>query len=199
MKQISPNFFVLLTIIGFLFFSSFAHAATYDLNYSNVNLGVSGPYATVDIAIAADGDSALFTVDPDLGVFTFPEDGNFGIQKFGFNTNLALVASDFDLPDGWLVTFGDNLSSFGLFDANPTGTGSSRRDPLVFTVFYDDVLESNFLVPNAEGANFAAHIAGFDALNGQTSVWVSDVPIPSTISLLGLGLFGLIGINRRKK
>ena len=145
---------------------------------------------------------------------------NYGIQKFAFNFRdfLDVTADDFILPDGWRVQFNKGMSEFGKFEARIMGTGSSRQDPLHFSVIglsMDDILPG-----------FAAHVAGFDLDLGEcqtdiprdipregngsdrcghiTSAYfygdreTTVVPIPNAVMLFGSGLIGLVGIARRR-
>lgn len=166
-----------------------------NLTISNEDLGVSGTFAVVSVTVS--GNTATFTVDANealLGAGT-----NFGIQTFGFNSAVTLSASDFTLPVGWDVDFGSNLSMFGIFYSDVNG--KPRYDPLVFSITNSSITsEDQFYVANAGGYHYAAHIAGFSELNGQTSAWFSDgpmsIPEPGTLILLGLGLLTLAGCRR---
>ena len=176
------------------------------LDVSNTNLGLTGDFATVTVDVSAAG-SATFTVDPNgalLGIGS-----NFGIQLFGFNSNIVLLAANFALPTGWSVNIGSyNLSEFGIFYTEEVGKGNARKDPLTFTVTNTSIASaSNFYVANNDGYHYAAHIAGFTnkAEVGSaeiTSAWFSDggstqVPEPTTLLLFGLGLVGLAGVRRK--
>lgn len=144
---------------------------------------------------------------------------NFGIQAFGFNAQPALLVTEngdgfeiatqtmslTNLADGWTLSTHRNMSEFGRFDIQLSGTGSTRMDPLTFTlggVSHDTV-----------DAYFAAHVAGFD-IDGESSAFfaggalvnggdpgggpISEIPLPAAAWLLASGLIGMVGMARRK-
>jgi hypothetical protein len=179
-----------------------AGATTWNLNDSNVDLGITGNFASVGINVT--GHTATFTVDANQALLG--TGSNFGIDKFFFNTALSsITAADFAVQSGWRVITGANASTFGSFDFEYKGTGGSRIDPLTFTVSDSSITSAlDFYQANSNGSNFVAHIAGFNALNGQTSAFFSDgpvppapVPEPSTFILFGAGLTGILFLKRK--
>jgi hypothetical protein len=137
---------------------------------------------------------------------------NFGIQEFGFNyQNVTSAANTWtlSLPTGWSQSVNQYLDSFGIFKVEESGTGNTRKDPLVFTITLPTVSEavaSNFAVlstgPAGDGhVFFAAHIAGFTQTGypGVTSHWVGGLtPIPEPMTLM-FSLFGLGLLNWLKR
>ena len=94
-----------------------AHADSWNLSTSNVDLGVYGNYANVKIDVDAFAHTATFTVDANqalLGAGT-----NFGVDKFFFNTTLNSIGlNDFSALKSWNVAISPNgnASSFGRFE-----------------------------------------------------------------------------------
>jgi hypothetical protein len=108
---------------------------------------------------------------------------NFGIQQFGFNYNgdigeLETFVKD-DPTTKWKVQYSNNMSEFGVYLFEESGTGSTRKDPLVLDVCNcnSDLMEGSFVVKNSLGYVFAVHIADFtfDGVPGVTSAFFSTV------------------------
>lgn len=164
--------------------------------YGEVNIKADSSSGVVDFKITASTDiyDSLVT--------------NFGIQRFGFNfTGSSAFTSD--LADiGWSMNTNQNISTYGSFELVPTGTGSSRQQPLVFALTMADpsqAVASYFAssYPNTSGDFFVAHVAGFN-VNGltQTSHYIAGgapvhVPAPGAICLAGLGLGTIVLIKKR--
>lgn len=187
----------------------------YSLDLSN-QLPNGPTYATVKIEDLDNGD-IKFTVDPIDTAFSI-SGSNFGLQKFGFNTDLdpTLVQAAITGPVGWTVGSG-NLDGFGSFEITDSGTGSTRKNPLEFTISGisgDTYLNYLQLSSGGSSSYFAAHIAGFDSTfctttdqDGCTSAFFAggdsnnppnEVPVPAAVWLFGSGLLGMIGIARRR-
>lgn len=203
---------------GLALASSQAAAIGFFLDQSN-DLPDGTNYATVQIEALVDG-RIQFTVDALDPPFS--AGSNFGIQAFGFNVDDAFGVSHADIANSivvqgdsggkWKVRTDRNHSEFGVFDESAAGTGSTRKDPLIFTIEVagDDV---NTYAQSNGTAWFVAHIAGFEAMactsGSCTSAWIAGggdalsppqaIPIPAAAWLFGSGLLGLAGIARRRR
>jgi MYXO-CTERM domain-containing protein len=202
-------------------------AATFTFNISN-ELG-AGNYGTVLVeayaGVAGTFDHGLaagqvrMTVTADwLAVYGNQNNApNFGIQKFGFNTDLnppptnIVVTNSSNTNLNWGVAYDKNISEFGTFSVEDVGDGQSRGDPIIVTisdlggnatlshfVFLSDT--NNGQIP----AYFVAHVAGFpnDPESHYIAVTNTTVPTPEpstvVLALLGAGGLGLHRWRRRQ-
>lgn len=204
-----------------------ANTVNYILDQSNV-LGDGVDY--ISVMISDDTEGQLDFVVTTLSPLSGQSEENYGIQAFGLNFLDGLVGAErpaknaetdlqFILPDGWSVQYNKQMSEAGKFDVRLFGTGSTRQDPLEFSV---TGLTLEDLV-----AGFAAHVAGFAIQPGECGppmeveggriieggcgelissgffyggrlVAPPEVPLPPAVWLLISGLLGLAGIARRK-
>lgn len=199
---------------------------SYDLDQTNSSPFTDGTtFGTVTIGI--DGNTVYFTVDVSdlLGLTGVTAGSNFGLQTFGFNTNLALTPGMFTLPSDWDVAEKKgaldpkNQDGFGKFDVVSSGDGSSRQSPLEFTIdvtglgavsFANFELFSEGDAKDQGNQYFAGHVAGFEVKgSGTTSMYIAGsslaqesppeeqiAPEPCSAILLGLGGIGLAGFVR---
>jgi len=166
LKRIS---IAIVALVGgqFLSASAIAASSSYFLNLSNESGAFPDgtPYLQVDISDGTGGNI-------DFSVMTLPAlsqyaDSNYGIQAFSFNFgDSGATSGNLVLPDSWSVKNGNSSHSiFGKFDTTIKGTGSSRKDPLKFSITGvdgdtpDDY--ASLLSIGGESVLFAAHVAGF--------------------------------------
>ena len=181
----------------------------YNLDQSNTESVLPDGVPRVGVTISdGAGGNIEFSVATLPGAFGGTD---FGIQSFGFNVAGAgaLSAGNFSLPSGWSVKPSGNQDGFGSFDWVLSGSGSSRLDPLTFSIIgiTGDAPLSYFDLSSgsAEQGNvaFAAHVAGF--VSGDpliTSSYIgggTPVPVPSAAWLLLSGLVGFSAVARRRK
>lgn len=192
------------------------------MSSKTVSLSTSNTYGAGDfgsVLIEADdvAGTVTFTVDATVNATYYGAAGsNYGIQSFGFNYDTSAVTGGFSvaLPTDWKDKGSKNLSSFGRFDPTLQGTGSSRQDPLVFTLTLNNVGEAvadYFATANADGFMVAAHIAGYTGNDewAATSHWAAgdgtdptpnpppSTPLPGAVLLGVLGL-AVVGATRRR-
>lgn len=194
-----------------------AQAATissksYSLNQTNIGLAEQD-YLTVTIS---DSSTTVGNIDFNVVVNTANYPGslsNFGMDNFFFNYDNSLTVNSSNItaidPSSWSVKTDKNAGgSFGFFEFDLKGNGSSRTELLSFTIsgVTGDTIDS-YAIGNggATGlAYFAAHVAGFDAGSGVTSgkfATVADpmaVPVPAALWLFGSGLIGLAGFAKKR-
>ena len=148
-------------------------------------------YGTVSLGLLPDAcsggyDGVQIVVDANQSIFTTIL-SNFGLQAFGFNYSGNPDELVITTSGNWNVKEDQNLSEFGIFIEYIYGTGSSRQDPLVVNICnpFGDLMVNDFVVPNADGYMYAAHIADFtfEGYDGVNSAWFSttqDCSPPTT-------------------
>lgn len=204
---------VLSAAAPMLFTATQATAASisFYLDQSNELLdGVNYAQVTISDSTTIAGDID-FQVELLTDAFTV-SGSNFGMQDFLFNVDDSLSVETDNIIDisqsGWTVKQNANAGgSFGKFDFQLAGNGSSRTDLLTFSIsgvsgdsIYSYAMGSS-LNPAAE-EYFSTHIAGFDMVNGVTSAKfagsTSVVPVPASVWLFVSGLLGLMAVTRSK-
>ncbi|MHB8622653.1 MAG: VPLPA-CTERM sorting domain-containing protein [Sulfuricaulis sp.] len=173
-----------------------AASVSYYLNENNISLPANN-YGLVTLTDIS-GGGVKFTITPE----NLTPDTNFGVQEFGFSSDLTLSSANFVLPSGWNSGTTVNLDGFGSFADVTNGTGSSRQNPLTFSVNIGNITDYQFL--NNKKNYFAAHIAGFSNGGANNSGYfasntIAAVPVPAAAWLFGSGLIGLAGAVRKRK
>ena len=177
--------------------------------------GVNYLQVTIDDALAP--GNINFTVTP-LSSLTDIAGSNFGIQEFAFNGDGLSSANILFTDDavGWKFSGGVNFSEFGVFDNLAKGTGSSRANPLTFSItgVNGDTINSYASALSDGTAFFAAHVAGFSfgcggsgrcitsakfAGDEDGTVPPSSVPAPTAAWLFASGLIGMAAVSRRNR
>lgn len=179
-----------------------AQAATVSYVLNLNNSGLSGNDYGVVTLTDLTGGGVQFTVTPQ----NLTAGSNFGIQEFGFNSDLTLNQSNYTLPVGWNFGTSKQMDGYGSFDDITSGNGSNRLDPLTFSVNVGTI--ADYQIANTNGTNnggshnyFAAHIGGFNN-GGVTSAYfasdVAPVPEPGSAAMMVVGLVAL-GFRQRKR
>ncbi len=203
-------------VIGCLVFASAmdCHAAlvSFDLNQSNA-LADGPAYLRVSIDDQGLPGRINFNVSV-LGPLLDIAGQNFGLQKFGFNSQFSLSSANIvGLPGNWHYGGSGNMSEFGRYDASlEANTGNARLRVLSFSItgLSRETISSYLRASSSRGGNeslfFAAHVAGF-TIPGECDVTSgyfagstpSAVPLPASIWLLlaAIGAFALVSFTGR--
>jgi hypothetical protein len=200
--------FVWRGLVGFavLVLSTCGEAAlvSYDLDQSNV-LSDGTAYLRVTIDDQGLPGRINFNVSV-LGPLLDIAGQNFGLQKFGFNSQFSLSSANVvGLPGNWHYGGSGNMSEFGRYAASlEANTGNARLSALSFSItgLSQETISSYLLASSSRGGNeslfFAAHVAGIDipGEHGVTSGYFAGsapslpgmVPLPASARLLLAGL-----------
>lgn len=212
-----------VAILGLSSFGSAGAASvSYYLDQSNVDayLPDGTNYLQVTISDATFGlDTGAIRFDVTLlAPLTSIAGTNFGIQSFGFNTDLgvgAVLAAIAGLPAGWAKASNTNQDGFGNFELVDSGSGSSRQSPTL--TFYvtgiagDAPSDYTFVSSGTAGQGnvmFATHVAGFldqdpgagtvdSGYFGGSNPGSTTVPVPAAAWLMVSG-FGVLSRLRRR-
>ena len=187
-----------------------AAIVSYDVGFSNTL-----PDGPAYLRVTIDDEGAAGAINFHVGILD-PLDRvkgkNFGIQSFGFNSDISLCDLQITgLPHKWKLTDDRNMSQFGRFDVMFEAPGNARVESLEFSidgVSLDDV--SSYALPSSGrngGFFFAAHVAGLSSsqlphagsaffAGGTTSILLTPLPGAGWLLLAGLGILGIAA--RRK-
>lgn len=187
-------------------------------NYGTVFLeAYAGVAGTFDHGLAAGQVRMTVTADW-LAAYGNPNNApNFGIQKFGFNTDLTppptniVVTNSSSTNLNWGISYGKNISEFGTFSVEDVGSGQTRGDPIIVTISdlggNATLAHFTFLSDPNNGqipAYFVAHVAGFPNAPQSHYIAVTDTTVATpepagiVLALLGAGGLGVTGWRRRR-
>ncbi len=209
---------VALCVSSLLAVNANAASVTYLLNQSNQDAVLADGFAyaqvTIDDSIA---NTLTFTVST-LPALSSLAGSNFGIQAFGFNVNgtnpLADASSSnaqWTLPSLWSAKVAppkNQYDGFGQFEVSVETSGSSRLNPLTFSLINSGLTLNSFNELSSGNAGqgnpyFAAHVAGLNVDNitgayfGGSELLDAEVPLPAAAWLFISGL-GFLNVMRRR-
>jgi len=123
------------------------------------------------------------------------------LEQFGFNSALSLTAANVSgLPQGWRLRSDRNMAKFGIFSYSLIAGGNAdTTEPLIFTIMRDaDSISDYTSLLSSKDHRFAAKVSATGSGAFISDEAVSEVPLPGTLGLLGLGLAGLAAARRKK-
>ena len=139
-------------------------------------------------------------IDSSLAVFGLCINGGVGCPattKFSFSPGTTAFGADWDLAPGgqgfgidFSVTLAGGATQFVSGITNPIGG--------TFSGFFGFVSDTSFTSINL-GSGFTGNGEFFDADNVRFRIANGTVPEPATLALVGLGVFGIAALRKRKQ
>lgn len=196
--------FVLVAAAGAMLAAASPASATYTINFGSL-LGQTNSFAVN----TPDGNTVTFGSPSGAGTFDVANTGLF--QTFGAGLgDYASVSGDIltltfahPLTTGVTFPFGIEDASFGLgLDSNDFATAVSNTGVTVVAGTVADFLvlgePEGMLSIVAPGATVLTITSGASGNLNQFAIGNIDVPEPVSLSILGIGLAGLVAARRRR-
>jgi hypothetical protein len=224
---ISVALFILVGAIPGVQNTAEANPITFDLNYVlewDGGGGIKNMSVFSVFGLPSLGTITLSDIDNSVAInVNLLGDGDLKIQKVYLNYDDFLFDndSDFSITKGSIKNDqNDNKAdgyTDGEFDLKIKPSNSNKIEPYDDTITLSgmdhDLIPSDFNFLEPSNLYLAAvHVGSFDGIPGvesidgwdlewSDSIWLgatSRVPEPATMFLLGTGLFGLVGLGRKK-
>lgn len=129
--------------------------------------------------------------------------GQNTIEQFGFGFDGALTMDNIKgAPDGWSLDTSAGMDGFGKFlYALGKGARSDTVEPLVFWILADgDSVNDYARIGSTGGQPHAGSLFAVKVAASRDGAFIgggTEVPLPGTLGLLGLGICALGAVRRR--